>query len=125
MILTIFNNPRGCQFEQQEIAYRLELCNLQADSLLLNKNVQGVKFFELLSDKKYPKLIDLGLKIYSIFGSTYKCESTSATKKYRKSQYRSALTDESLLHLLRIATSNMSIRIPSLVAKMTRPQCSH
>jgi len=103
----------------------MELCDLQADPFLLSRDEHGIQFFKLLSDKKYPQLIDLGLKVCSMFGSTYKCESTFSIMKYIKSKYRSALTDESLSHLLRIATSNVSVDIPSLVAKMTHPQFSH
>ncbi|XP_043680562.1 general transcription factor II-I repeat domain-containing protein 2-like [Vespula pensylvanica] len=79
--LQIFNNPKGYVINEQEIAYRLE--------------------------EKYPKLIDLGLKICSMFGSTY---------KFQK---------ESLCSLLRLATSTISIDIPSLFNGMSHPQFSH
>ncbi|XP_046833007.1 general transcription factor II-I repeat domain-containing protein 2B-like [Vespa crabro] len=106
--LQIFNNPRGCIMKEQEIPYRLELCNLQADPFLLSRN-------------KY----DLGLKICSMFGSTYKCENGLSIMKYIKSKYRAMLTEESLCSLLRLATSIISIDIPSLVNEMTHPQFSH
>ena len=68
--LIIFNNPKGCKIEDQEIYYRVELCNLQADPFVLARNEYGQEFFKLLSEEKYPKLVDLGLKISSIFGFT-------------------------------------------------------
>ena len=36
--LIIFNNPKGCKIEDQEIYYRVELCNLQADPFVLARN---------------------------------------------------------------------------------------
>ncbi|KAL2719445.1 hypothetical protein V1478_010907 [Vespula squamosa] len=123
--LQIFNNPKGCVIKEQEIAYRLELCNLQADPFLLSRNKYGLEFFKLLSQEKYPKLIDLGLKICSMFGSTYKCESSLSVMKYIKSKYRAMLTEESLCSLLRLATSTISVDIPSLVNRMSHPQFSH
>jgi len=64
--LIIFNNPKGCKIEEQEIAYRMELCDLQADPFLLSRDEHGIQFFKLLSDKKYPQLIDLGLKVLNV-----------------------------------------------------------
>ena len=69
--LLIFNNPKGCTIEEQKLEYRLELCDLQADPFLLSRNDCGLDFFKLLNEKKYSKLVDLGLKICSMFGSSY------------------------------------------------------
>lgn len=123
--LIIFNNAKGCKIEEQENPYKLELCNVQADSLAIYRNEYGIHFFKLLAPEKYPKLVDLGLKICSMFSSSYQCESSFSVMRNIKSKYRSSLTDESLRSLLRIATSNISVDIPSLVDKMINPQCSH
>uniref|UniRef100_H3C8M4 HAT C-terminal dimerisation domain-containing protein n=1 Tax=Tetraodon nigroviridis TaxID=99883 RepID=H3C8M4_TETNG len=45
--------------------------------------------------KKYPNLKRAALKILSMFGSTYVCESVFSTLKHVKSKHRSALTDTS------------------------------
>ena len=42
--------------EEQDILYRLKLCNL-TNPFLLIKNEHGLQFFKLLSFEKYSKLI--------------------------------------------------------------------
>ena len=42
-------------------------------------------------------------------GSTYLCESAFSTMKFIKSKYRSSLTDTSLKHALRLATTNIEV----------------
>ncbi|KAF7385476.1 hypothetical protein HZH68_013906 [Vespula germanica] len=123
--LQIFNNPKGCVINEQKITYRLELCNLQADPFLLSRNKYDLEFFKLLSQEKYLILIDLGLKICSMFGSTYKFQSSLSVMKYIKLKYLAMLTEESLCSLLRLATSTISIDTPSLVNGMSHPQFSH
>ena len=87
--LVIFHTPKECKIKDPEIEYRVELCNLQADPLVLARNEYGQEFFKLLSEEKYPKLVDLGLKISSMFGSTYRCESAFSVMIHIKSKYRS------------------------------------
>ncbi|XP_076645616.1 general transcription factor II-I repeat domain-containing protein 2-like [Halictus rubicundus] len=123
--LEIFNNPKECVIKNQEIAYRLELCDLQTDPFLLSRNEYGLEFFKLLSKEKYPKLADFSLKLCSMFGSTYKNESSFSIMKHVKPKYRSSLTDESLCSLLRIATSTIPVDTASLTTEMSRPQFSH
>ncbi|XP_076298590.1 general transcription factor II-I repeat domain-containing protein 2B-like [Lasioglossum baleicum] len=90
--LQLFNNPQGCEIRNQKQEYRLELCNLQADPFAMSRREHGQEFFKLLPMEKYPKLIDFGLRICSMFGTTYKCEAAFSTMKFVKSKYRSSLS---------------------------------
>uniref|UniRef100_H2ZWP1 HAT C-terminal dimerisation domain-containing protein n=1 Tax=Latimeria chalumnae TaxID=7897 RepID=H2ZWP1_LATCH len=96
---SLFNNPLGVAIEHQPATFQLELCDLQADSFL------NTNFFKILSEERFPKFKDFAFKITSMFGSTYICESTFSTMKYITLRYRSSLTDESLSHLLQLATT--------------------
>jgi len=53
-------------------------------------------FWKLDSKDGFPKLKDLALKMHSMFGSTYACESTFSTMKQVKSKNRNRMADESL-----------------------------
>ncbi|XP_059570183.1 general transcription factor II-I repeat domain-containing protein 2B isoform X2 [Alligator mississippiensis] len=123
--LILFNNPLRAPVENQSSNIQLELCDLQADPFLGSRQEIGQDFFKLVAKNRFPHLRDLGLKIVSIFGSTYLCENALSTMKLIKSQYRCSLTDESLGHLLRLALTEESVDIDILVQKMDHPQFSH
>jgi len=69
------------------------------------------------------QILNLGLRICSIFGSTYKCESAFSVMKHIKSLKHTLLTDSSLMHLMRIVTP-MDIDI-SLIENIICSQVSH
>jgi len=121
----LYMNPLGATIEEQEPHLQLELCDLQADTFLQTRQEKGSHFFKLLSSEKYPNLRQFGLKMTSMFGSTYICESVFSSMKFIKNQYRSRLADSSLLHLLRLATTELEVDIRSLVDAADRPQYSH
>jgi hypothetical protein len=79
---------------------------------------KGMCLFKILPKETYPQLRDFGLRMSSMFGSTYLCESMFSNMKFIKSHYRCSLTDESLQHFLRLGTTNITVDIPN-------PQCSH
>lgn len=89
------------------------------------RSKSGIDFFRILSKERYPNLVDFGLKMGSMFGNTYLCESTFSTLKFVKSRYRCSLSDDSLLHLLQLATTGLDVDIPALVRERVRPKCSH
>lgn len=72
-------------------------------------------FWKLVPIKKYPILRDNMLRVYSMFGSTYLCESTFSIMNHVKSKNRNRLTDENLQSLLRISTTNMPIEINEVI----------
>ena len=55
------------------------------------------------------------MRICSMFGGTYICESTFSTMKHVKSKERNRLSDDNLNHLLRLTTSEIYINIEKLV----------
>jgi hypothetical protein len=86
---------------------------------------KGLDLFKILSKETYPQLRDFGLRISSMFGSTYLYESTFSNMKFTKSRYRSSLTDESLQNFLRLGTTDITVDIPASVKESDNPQCSH
>jgi hypothetical protein len=110
--------------EEQPAQLQLELCDLQADPILSTMKEKGMEMFKILPKETYPQLRDFGLRMSSMFGSTY-CESTFSNMKFIKSHYRCSLTDESLQHFLRLGTTNITVDIPTLVKESDNPQCSH
>ncbi|XP_017797130.1 PREDICTED: general transcription factor II-I repeat domain-containing protein 2B-like [Habropoda laboriosa] len=112
--LAIFNNPMKIHIPNQNFEYRIELCDVQADQFVISRGEIGLEFFKLLPESKYPKLRNLGLKICSMFGSTYMCESAFSSMKYIKFLKRALIADSSLTYLMRIASSEIPIDIPAL-----------
>lgn len=123
--VALFNNPMTANIEEQPSDLQLELCDLQADPFFQARTEKGAEFFRLLSHERFPNICDFGLKIISMFGSTYLCESAFSTMKMVKNRFRTRLEDSSLLHLLRLATTGMDIDIPALVSAADRPHLSH
>jgi len=79
----LFNNLLTVPIESQNIKYRIE-CNLRADSYLSIKKETGIDFFKLLSKHIYPELRIFGLKIASMFGTSYSCENAFSLMKLIK-----------------------------------------
>ncbi|XP_026686047.1 uncharacterized protein LOC113471247 [Diaphorina citri] len=102
--------------EQQDPKYQIELCELQADPVFQSRNEVGPEFFKLLDRDRFPNLRSLGLKITSMFGSSYMGESAFSTMKFVKNKQRAKLTDESLSHLLRLCTEDVNVDIHALVS---------
>ncbi|EZA57920.1 General transcription factor II-I repeat domain-containing protein 2A, partial [Ooceraea biroi] len=96
-----------------------ELCDLHTDISLKTIKETGADFYKILSESSYPKLRNFGLRIYSMFGSTYLCETSFSKMKLIKNEKRS-LSDDSLPRLMRLATYNMEIDVSTLVSKRSR-----
>ena len=64
---------------------------------------------------KYPCLHCHAVKMASLLGSSYLCEQLFSRMKYTKSSARSALTDEHLQAVLRIATTHVASEAMSTV----------
>ena len=77
-----------------------------------------------MSEEKYSLLFDFGIKMLSIFGTTYICERGFSDMSYVKSKYtsRSKLDQASLKNCLRLATTAIEVDIPTFVnAKQAHP----
>lgn len=119
--LILFENPLTAPIEEQHLDLQDELCDLQSDITLKTNTKTGVDFFKNLSKSSYPKLCDFGLRIYSMFGSTYLCESSFSKMKFIKNEKRSRLSSDSLPRLMRLVTSNIKVSdISSLAYKRSR-----
>jgi hypothetical protein len=123
--ILLFSNTIQAKIEDQPTHLQLELYDLQADTFFQTREERGVDFLKLLTKERFPNLRDFGQKITSMFGSTYLCESVFSTLKFIKNNNRSRLTDTSLLHLLKLSTTELEVDIRALVAAADRPQFSH
>ncbi|GBP92674.1 General transcription factor II-I repeat domain-containing protein 2A [Eumeta japonica] len=85
--VALFTHPLTIAVESVEIDYQLELCDLQSDPFYKRRTETGIEFFNLLVER-FPKLTNFGLKMGSMMGSTYLCESAYSTMKFIKSKYR-------------------------------------
>lgn len=89
-----------------EAAAELEMIDLcEEDQLKAVLREGTVEFWKSVPIEKYPNIKRAALKILSMFGSTYVCESVFSTLKHVKSKHRSVLTDTHLKELLRVATT--------------------
>lgn len=125
--LNLFNNPMQCEIAEQKPEIRLELCDLQTDNIvfLFQDKRRDYVFSEYFLMKNIRNCSDFGLKIGSMIGSTYNCESSFPIMKCIKNSHRTALTDSSLSKLMHIAITKNEVDIRDLVNNVPKPQCSH
>ena len=89
-----------------EAAAELEMIDLCEEDQLKPALREGtIEFWKSVPMEKYPNVKRAALKILSMFGSTYVCESVFSTLKHVKSKHRSVLTDTHVKELLRVATT--------------------
>ena len=114
--IKLFSNPMEIQIETQPSEFQLELCDLQSDPFLQSKkNERNKAFWKLVSNEQFPVLRKFALKMLSMFGSTYICESTFSVMKRLKSNARNRLADETLDARLRLATTEVDVDIERLI----------
>ncbi|XP_013125772.2 general transcription factor II-I repeat domain-containing protein 2 [Oreochromis niloticus] len=104
-----FNAETGClkvPLVTDEAAAELEMIDLCEEDQLKPALREGtIEFWKSVPMEKYPNVKRAALKILSMFGSTYVCESVFSTLKHVKSKHRSVLTDTHVKELLRVATT--------------------
>ncbi|XP_077309884.1 general transcription factor II-I repeat domain-containing protein 2A-like [Lithobates pipiens] len=89
-----------------EGAAEMEMIDLREEDKLKPALKEGtIEFWKLVPMEKYPNVKRAALKILSMFGSTYVCESVFSTLKHVKSKHRSVLTDTHVKELLRVTTT--------------------
>ncbi|KAG5345717.1 GT2D2 protein, partial [Acromyrmex heyeri] len=123
--LTLFENPLIVQIEEQSLEFQAELCDLQCDFSFKTRLEKGIEFFKILNASCYPRLRKFGLRIFSMFGSTYLCECSFSKMKFTKTEKRSSLNDASLSSIMRTTSSKISVDIPSLIESCKRPKRSN
>ncbi|KAM3859884.1 general transcription factor II-I repeat domain-containing protein 2A-like [Diretmus argenteus] len=106
---------------------QMELIDLQSDLLLVEhfRSVSLLDFYSSLKEENFPHLRRHAQRILVLFGSTYVCEQTFSVMKFNKSKHRSSITDEHLLAVLRIATSDIQPDFNALVQAQNRLDYSH
>lgn len=88
---------------EDEAASQLEMIELSEDDRLKSVLREGtVEFWKIVSNERYPNVKQAAVKLLSMFGSTYMCESLFSTLKQVKSKHHSVLTDT---HVERVTTS--------------------
>ncbi|XP_036144913.1 general transcription factor II-I repeat domain-containing protein 2B-like [Monomorium pharaonis] len=123
--LILFENPLTVQIEKQSLDFQAELCDLQHDLSLKARLEKEVEFFKILDASCYPRLRNFGLRIFSMFGSTYLCKCSFSKMKNIKTEKCSSLSDALLSSLMRTSSSKLSVDIPSLVESCKRPRRSN
>ena len=104
-----FNSETNClkvPLVSDEAAAELEMIDLcEEDQLKYVLREGTIELWKNVPIEKYPNVKRAALKILSMFGSTYICESVFSTLKHVKSKHRSVLTDTHVNELLRLATT--------------------
>jgi hypothetical protein len=86
--IAFFHNPIIFVNEEQLAQLQLELCNLQADPILSTMKEKGMDLLKILPKETCPQLRDFGLRMNSVFDSTYLRETTFSNMKFIKSCFR-------------------------------------
>ena len=102
---------------------QLEMSDLQAERPDIN---DVLKFWSRsCTYQKYPALFDLGIRLLTMFGSTYICESIFSNINYIKNKHRNRLNQEHLENLLMVATTSMQVDFDDILKDKTIFQTSH
>lgn len=107
------------QLCQDPAAAELEMLEFQEDARLraVHRSSGVVDFWKVVPEQQYPNMKGAALRLLSMFGTTYICESLFSTMNQVKFRYRSSLSDVHLSENLRLATTGQMPRIQRLVAK--------
>lgn len=119
-----------CIAEQLSVTFNLdvgqveiEIVTLQND-LHLKANQAAPNFWCLADTEKYSGVCTATMKVASMFGSTYLCESAFSVMNFIKNKHRTRLTDAHLQESLRVAVSTYVPDYSTLVKSM-QYQASH
>uniref|UniRef100_A0A674JUH9 SPIN-DOC-like zinc-finger domain-containing protein n=1 Tax=Terrapene triunguis TaxID=2587831 RepID=A0A674JUH9_9SAUR len=117
--LKLIEDPFSVDPEEVTQDLQLEVIELQCSAVYRNKHRESSlwDFYKSLDDEKYKNLIEVALKTFSIFGSTYICEQTFSIMNMNKNKQRSSLTDDHFEDIMKISTSNMTPEYDKLVAE--------
>ncbi|XP_078542665.1 general transcription factor II-I repeat domain-containing protein 2-like [Lissotriton helveticus] len=82
----------------------MEIVTLQND-IELKARQSDLNFWSLVDAEKYKNIRTAAMKLFSLFGSTYLCESTFSDMNFVKSKLRTRLTGDHLNDCIRVALS--------------------
>lgn len=125
--MELVSAPFSFDSDQAPPEAQLELIDMQCDPTLKEKFGSSSldRFYGALNEGKFPNMRRHAQKMLVLFGSTYVCKQTFSVMNFKKSRYRSRLTDTHLSSVLRISTSNTTPDFGDLVKKGDRLNCSH
>lgn len=113
-------------FKSNKAALQMEIIEFQEDFVLKDifskvpDTLECDQFWiKYVSDKKYPELKTLAIKLCTMFGSTYVCEAAFSRMTFIKNRYRSRLTDDHLDTLMRISCTNYTPNFKKIVKNKT------
>ena len=114
-----FNSKTDClkaPLVSDEGSTELEIINLCEQDKLKPALIEGtISLWKSAPIEKYPNVKRAALKILSMSGSTYVCESVFSTLKHVKSKHRFILTDIHVKELLRVATTKYKSDLKKIV----------
>jgi hypothetical protein len=102
--IRLFQNPFTFEMEEASEIYQLELADMQTNDELKEAFHSSTReqFYKCLPDSKFSNIKGVARKMLTVFGSTYICEQTFSRMKLIKSKFRTRMTNEHLLHCLRL-----------------------
>ncbi|KAM9332685.1 uncharacterized protein KZ484_017796 [Pholidichthys leucotaenia] len=95
----------------------IEIVTLQND-LLLKAYQAAPNFWCLVDTEKYNGVCTAAMKVTSLFGSTYLCESAFSDMNFIKNKHRTRLTDAHLQDSLRVTESSYTPDYDTLIAEV-------
>ena len=106
---SLVSSPFTFVVDKAPFDFQIEPIDLQCDALLAEQfnSVPLPNFYASLNEQTFPRIKAHARKMLVLFGSTYICEQTVSVMKFNKSKHRSAMTDDHLAAVLRIATTEM------------------
>ncbi|CAM4581205.1 unnamed protein product [Lepidochelys kempii] len=115
--LKLVEDPFPVDPEEVPLDLRLEVIELQFLAVYQNRHRESSlqDVYKSLDNEK--NLIEVALKTFGVFGSTYICEQTFSIMNMNKNKQRSSLTDDHLEDIVKISTSNMTPEYNKLVAE--------
>ena len=97
---------------------QLELCDLKSSESAVSEGF----WIKTTTSTKYPQLCKLAIYLLTSFASTYLCESAFSSMNHINNELRSAINQEHLHQLLRIACSQLE---PDYEVIMTNKSVFH
>lgn len=120
---TYFAEKLSATFNLDAGQVEMEIITLQND-LHLKVYQTAPNFWSLVDTEKYSGVCTAAMKVASLFGSTYLCESAFSDMNFIKNKHRTCLTDAHLKDALTVAVSSYTPDYSALVNSM-QCQSSH
>ena len=123
------NIDKTCIAEQLNATFHLNAEQVESEIITLQNDFRlkayqaEPNFWCLVDTKMYDNVCTAAMKVNSLFGSTYLCESAFSDINFIKSQHRTCLTDAHLQDSLRVSVLVNSMQCSLLIEKETDTRC--